>query len=89
MWVTGQLGNSVARIDPATNKVVDTIPVGREPTGVAVGAGSVWVANTLDRSISRINPATNRVVGNPIRLNVSPKSVTVADGAVWVAADAG
>jgi DNA-binding beta-propeller fold protein YncE len=89
VWVTGQLGNVVARIDSATNRIARIVPVGREPTGIAVGDDSVWVANTLDRSISRIDPRSNRVV-NVIPLKVSPKTVTVApDGMVWVAADAG
>ena len=91
VWVTDQLGDRLARIDPATNRIVKTIPIGpepTEPTGVAVGAGSVWVANTLDRSISRIDPHSNRVM-KTIQLKVIPKAVTVAHGAVWVAANAG
>ena len=86
VWVTGQLGDELARIDPATDRIVHTYHVGREPTGVAVSRGSVWVANTLDDSISRIDLAGHQVV--TIRLKVSPKALTVADGAVWVAADA-
>ncbi len=56
MWVTGQLDDRVARIDPATNLIVKTIKVGREPLGVAVGDGAVWVADTIDRTVSRDRP---------------------------------
>jgi virginiamycin B lyase len=55
----------VARIDPATDQVVATIPVGRTPLPVAVGFGSVWVRNESQEqagTVSRIDPATNRVV---------------------------
>jgi sugar lactone lactonase YvrE/predicted Ser/Thr protein kinase len=88
VWVTAQLGDFVARINPATNKVVQKIGVGRgsEPTSIAVGGGSVWVANTLDRSITRINLTSNDQVRIPLK--VSPKSLTFAAGSVWVAADA-
>lgn len=86
VWVTDQLGAEVARIDPATKRIVHRYHVGSEPTGVAVGEGSVWVANTLDNSISRINLLSRKV--GKIRLKVSPKALTWADGAVWVAADA-
>jgi len=88
VWVTAQLGNFVAHIDPTANQIGRPITVGRGPTGVAVGAGAVWVANTLDDSISRIDLANRAVRTIPLR--VSPKAVTVAsDGTVWVAADAG
>jgi YVTN family beta-propeller protein len=50
VWVTGQLDDRVARIDPATNLTIKTIKVGREPLGVAVGDGAVWVADTIDRT---------------------------------------
>jgi YVTN family beta-propeller protein len=43
----GGLANSgdgtVARIDPGTNTVVETIDVGHRPQGVAVANGLVWV----------------------------------------------
>ena len=55
-WPTGVDG-AVVRIDPATNSVTTTIPVGRGPTGIAVGLGSVWVANSRDGTVSRIDPA--------------------------------
>jgi len=41
----GELGltaNSLSAIDVGTNRVVAGVPVGGEPSGVAVGAGSVW-----------------------------------------------
>ena len=37
------------------DRVVQTIPVGNGPTGVAVGDGSVWVANASDGTLSRID----------------------------------
>ena len=32
------------RIDPATNRVTKTIDIGKSPTAIAAGDGSVWVA---------------------------------------------
>ena len=34
------------RIDPTAFRVVDTIPIGGTPAGIAVGLGEVWV--TID-----------------------------------------
>jgi DNA-binding beta-propeller fold protein YncE len=61
------------RIDPVTNRVAaQTYPVGKDPTAVAVGEGSVWVANAGDKSILRLDPATGKlqatiVVGQQLR----------------------
>src|SRR5262245_22981698 len=52
--------NSVAVIDPESNKVVESVPVGVSPAAIAVGAGSVWVGNTADQTVSRIDARTRR-----------------------------
>jgi len=36
---------------PRTTAVVDTIPVGNGPSGIATGAGAVWVVNSLDGTV--------------------------------------
>ena len=74
---------AVVRIDPATNSVTTTIPVGRGPTGIAVGLGSVWVANSRDGTVSRIDPVRNRVA-QTIRVGGSPQAIAVGNGRVWV-----
>ena len=47
-------------IDEATRTVTATIPVGREPYGVAVdpAAGTVYVANDVGDTVSVIDAAT-------------------------------
>ena len=50
--------NSVAIIDPESNSVIGSIPVGIRPSAIAVGEGAVWVGNLDDRTLSRIDPAT-------------------------------
>jgi YVTN family beta-propeller protein len=47
--------NSVAVIDPKTNRVVRTVPVGARPGPITTGFGALWVANLEDRSVSRID----------------------------------
>ncbi|MGN6166759.1 MAG: ABC transporter substrate-binding protein, partial [Solirubrobacteraceae bacterium] len=75
--------STVSRIDPATHAVVQTIPVGSTPGGIAVGAGAVWVANNFRGTVSRIDPAVNRVV-QTIPVGNGPSGVAVGDGWVWV-----
>ena len=87
VWVVDRADNAVVRIDPATNAVTTTIPVGGSPDGIAVGEGAVWVANSADGTVSRIDPQTNKVV-KTITVGGSPQAVTVADGRVWVSVQA-
>jgi DNA-binding SARP family transcriptional activator len=55
--------NSVAVIDPATNRIVAAVPVGESPGPIVAGLGSVWVLNRNDFTVSRIDPAKRQVVG--------------------------
>jgi YVTN family beta-propeller protein len=61
---------ALVRIDPATNTVVATIPVGRSPEGIAFTDGAVWTANHRSDqaqvaapphtfSVSRVDVASN------------------------------
>ncbi len=54
--------NTLARIDPATNKVSAVIPVGKDPVLAAAGGDTVWVYS-VGSGIWQIDAATNRVVG--------------------------
>ena len=54
--------DTIARVDPTTNKVSAVIPVGAHPVVVAAGGHSVWVYNRNSASISEIEARANRVV---------------------------
>jgi DNA-binding beta-propeller fold protein YncE len=92
VWVSKSESHAVLRLDPATDRVVATIPVGRDPElGVAIGFGSVWVADPKDRTLTRIDPATNRVVRTiPVALGADPEgSIGVGAGSLWLLTDDG
>ena len=71
-------------IDPRTRAVVQTIPAGTTPSGIAIGAGAVWVTNNYGQSVSRIDPRVNRVV-QTIPVSNAPVGLAVGYGSVWVA----
>ncbi len=75
--------NSVAVIDPMTNRVIAAIPSGAGPASVAVGLGSVWVANVDEKTLSRIDAGTRSE--RRIALPATPTDLAVGFGAVWVA----
>ena len=72
-------------MDPHTNLVVETIPVGPAPRFLATGEGSVWTLNQGDGSVSRIDPKTNKVVAT-IEVGVPGEGgdIAVGEGSVWV-----
>ena len=86
--MSNNLSQTVSRIDPAVDRVVQTIPVGNAPDGVAIGDGSVWVANSSDGTVSRIDSVNGDVVGT-IPLGAGATDVAVGQGAVWVSDEGG
>jgi YVTN family beta-propeller protein len=62
IWVVDQTAKTVLRLDPKTAKVLATIPVGPQPSGLAVMPDGVWVSDDVDGKVRRIDAATNAVV---------------------------
>jgi YVTN family beta-propeller protein len=77
--------NSVVVIDPATDAVVDSIPVGSGPGPIAVGEGAVWLAH--GEEVSRIDPVTNEVVATIPAGGTWTTGIEAGEGAVWVQED--
>jgi virginiamycin B lyase len=78
LWVANCKDGDVYRIDPATARVVATIPAGVGPSGelnVVAGAGAIWAPSETAGTIARIDPATNAVMA----------TIKVADGASYQA----
>ncbi len=55
----------ILRIDPATNRIVEAIPVGRAPSGILVHGRYAWVANEGDRTLTQVDLETHteRTIG--------------------------
>jgi peptide/nickel transport system substrate-binding protein len=83
VWVANRQDATVWRIDPATNRVGDTIAVARDPAAIALIDSGVWVA-TGDAKVSRIDPRTGRIAAT-VELD-NPLASLAADGRhLWVA----
>ena len=95
VWVANHDGSpttSVAKIDPATLKVMDVIPAGTGdsagPTWISSGAGSLWVDVPNSDAVMRIDPATDTVTATIADTGVCT-SLAATDAAVWVASSEG
>ena len=47
--------NTVVRIDPHNNRVVESYPVGRDPAAVVATNKAVWVTSDYDRTLARVD----------------------------------
>jgi serine/threonine-protein kinase len=76
--------NSLARLDAETETFTESVPVGVDPTGVAVGEdGDLWVINQKDSTMSRIDPESGEVTSTKSTLGI-PSGVAAGEGAVWI-----
>jgi streptogramin lyase len=77
-------GGRLFRIDPASNRVAGTVPVGDGPEGVAAGSGRVWVTSFRDGTLWQFNPRTGDVTKIPAVGR--PFDIAVYEGNAYVAA---
>lgn len=88
VWTGRNDLQAVVRIDPATNRVTATIPVGIRIFGMAATEDAVWVTSYEDNVTVRIDPRSNRVVARLAGLH-GPSGVLITSGAVWLADNTG
>ena len=93
VWVLSTRSATVLRVDPATGRVTDRIPVVARhgpglpaPTAIAAGAHAVWVLNRNSATLTRINPET-RGVEMTVELGIDrvPADLAASGGTAWVA----
>lgn len=89
VWVSNARDDSISRINPVTNQVVATVPVGGGPMGLVSAGGALWVANFGDSTILRIDPQTNQIKGRPIPIGESPFFLSANGRTVWVLSEWG
>jgi YVTN family beta-propeller protein len=83
LWVANTLSGTVARIDPATNQVSQSVPTEGAPTDIAAGEGAVWVLNGFDGEVRAIDPRTNQVT-TTTAVPEGSGGIAVGAGFVWV-----
>jgi YVTN family beta-propeller protein len=86
LWVANSLDGTVSRIDPVTDRVVDSIAVGGAPTSLTFDGRSLWVTNTHAAEIVQVDTAKGRVARR-VPLPAAPTGITHGHGAVWVSSE--
>ena len=86
VWVVNQGDGTVSVVDPTTDAVVRTIPLGIAGPGgdIAVGGGSVWV-RASETLLTRVDPWTGAVLAR-YGPQAGSGGVRAAHGVVWLSA---
>jgi streptogramin lyase len=85
VWAGKGDTKSLVRIDPTSDRVVDTIPVGVEPWYILATDTAVWLSDWRTNTVVRVDPTTNRVVATIADLPAGTTGLAVSPGALWVA----
>jgi streptogramin lyase len=80
VWFTTDTG-MVLRVDPATDRLAASIPVGTRPGVITTGGDAVWVADADAHQLVRVDPVTNAVAAR-VALGSEQECPS------WLAADA-
>ena len=84
-WLTATGAGQLARLDPATGEVLDTIDVGPDPLDVDYGEEEgLWVTLRAQGMVVRIDPTTGELLDRVEFQGRRPGGVLVGGGAVWV-----
>jgi len=85
VWVLNGDSGNLLRIDPGTNTIVATIPVGFGLGDIAFAPGAVWVVAPSDGKIVRVDVQTNRVVATIREMpQENIQAIAASPDAVWV-----
>jgi len=89
VWVSNYPKNTVARLDPKSNKVIAMVPVGNKPcSGLATGFGSLWVPLCGDQALARVDLKEGKVTSTiPIGIGDSEGGLAEGAGSIWLVTD--
>jgi YVTN family beta-propeller protein len=83
IWFTDRITKSVSRIDPETNRVVESIPVGILPYDIAIDGDTLWVTDFDNELVVRVDTDEKQVVSRLEDFN-GPTGIVLGAGSVWV-----
>jgi DNA-binding beta-propeller fold protein YncE/pimeloyl-ACP methyl ester carboxylesterase len=87
VWVTSQFDKELYRVDPTTNRVVDTFSIPDHIEGVRAVGGWLWLSRYEPNEVIRVDPATGALID---RLGFDSQPNLASDGErLWVIAERG
>ena len=85
LWAANVPGADVARLDPATGTVTQTIPLGSARAGaLGFGANRLWIADLTDDALIEVEPQSGRRI-RAIPLELHPTALAASGDSIWAA----
>jgi DNA-binding beta-propeller fold protein YncE len=85
VWVVSDNDHVLYRIDPAQNRVTDSLDLGQHIEGLLISDGSIWVTGYEPPDLFRVDPKTVRVQAR-IEMPDYVYGMEAAYGAIWAPA---
>ena len=82
IWLMTDTRGTVARFDPATNKVVAEVYVSPGSYAAAFGEDALWITSTEKNLVTRVDPHTNLAI-ETISVGPAPRFLAIGEGSVW------
>ncbi len=83
VFVLGDRGTTIARIDPVANTVTGTFDAPPSASALRSGEGSLWVTSGATATLSRVDPSSGAIV-TTIDVGAGAGFLAVGEGSVWV-----
>jgi hypothetical protein len=83
VWVSSDYGGQLIRVDNASGRIVDRVPVAPRPGGLALGGGYLWVFHTQRPTVTRLDPATGSIQSFSLA-GVLGAGICYAHGSLWL-----
>ena len=83
MWVVSFYASLLAKVDPATRRVVRVIPLDSHGAGVLAGQGAVWATSYERGTLWKIDERTGTVLVR-YRTGSSARALLEAAGSIWI-----
>jgi streptogramin lyase len=82
IWLVTDMNGTLARIDPATNRLKQQIKVPRGSQNMRTFEGKIWVTSMPDNSITSVDAESGEVLLS-IRTGPGPHFIAVGERSVW------
>ena len=84
VWAAKNEDDAIVRIDPATNAVTQTVPIGGTPWSMLGTPDELWVSDFNDDMLVRVDPATGSIVREVTGLEHGPTEMLLTADGLWV-----
>ncbi|HEX6488704.1 MAG TPA: hypothetical protein VF137_07520 [Candidatus Dormibacteraeota bacterium] len=85
VWVLRTDNDTLMRLDPVTDRLVATVPIGMPGWDLTASATDVWVTSYFDNAVVHVDAVANRVIATLNGFPDGPTGIATGFGSVWVA----